>query len=128
MMRVAVVLNSKTEKIVPIVEGDIIRLYDTETEETEDFTNPSIHLSEGKRGAVVKWAESRGIKVLAAPPSMLCELSYGSAKSKGFHYYRVSSDTGFAEFQHRLKNKNIELVTDLPSFEIEPSAAVLPNE
>jgi len=60
MMRVAVVLNSKTEKIVPIVEGDIIRLYDTETEETEDVTNPSIHLSEGKRGAVVKWAESRG--------------------------------------------------------------------
>ncbi|KRD87779.1 hypothetical protein ASE51_26585 [Bacillus sp. Root147] len=127
-MQVAVVLNSKTEKIVPIVEGDIIRLYNTETGKTEDFTNPSIYLSQGKRGAVVKWAESQGITVLAAPPSMLCELSYDSAKSKGFHYYRVSANTGFTEFKQLIKDRDIQLVTDLPLTEIEPSAIVLPNE
>lgn len=121
-MIIAMAITGEQEIIVPIVEGEIIRLYDTDTEHASDFENPANNLNTGKRSAVIKWANDKGVKVLCSPPSMLCELSYDLAKKEQFQYYRVKPHTSFSAFQSLIKENGLELVTALPIQEIEPSA------
>lgn len=47
-MTIAMVLSGEKEIIVPIVEGEIIRLYDAETGNIKDFENPALKLQSEK--------------------------------------------------------------------------------
>ncbi len=120
-MTIAMVLSGEKEIIVPIVEGEIIRLYDAETGNIKDFENPALKLQSEKRGAVVRWLNDRGINILCAPPSTLCELSYGAAQKKNFRYYRIQNDTSFSDLKVLIVNNSLELTGELPENEIEPS-------
>jgi hypothetical protein len=120
-MIIAMAITGDQETIVPIIEGETIRLYDTETEQVSDFENPANNLTTGKRSAVIKWANNKGVKVLCSPPSMLCELSYDLARQEQFQYYRVKPHTSFSALQSLIKENGLELVAALPLNEIEPS-------
>lgn len=120
-MNIAMVLSGDKEVIVPIVEGEIIRLFNAETGEVKDFENPALKLESGKRGGVIKWLNERGVHVLCAPPSTLCELSYGAAQKENFLYYRIQKDTSFLELKELISNDSLALTGELPENEIEPS-------
>ena len=120
-MTIAMVLSGEKEIIVPIVEGEVIRLYDIETGDVEDFENPALKLQSGKRGAVIRWLHDRGVKILCAPPSMLCELSYGAAQKENFCYYRIQNNISFSDLKGLIANNSLELTEELPGNEIEPS-------
>jgi len=120
-MKLALVLAEKNEIIVPIVEGTVIRIYDTETRKHEDFKNPALSLQSGKRGAVIRWLNERGIKLFVTSPNTLCELSYKAAQKEEFHYYRVEAGTSFINLQQLIDNDQLQLTTHLPESEIEPS-------
>lgn len=120
-MKLALVLAEKKEIIVPIVEGTVIRIYDTETRQHEDFENPALSLQSGKRGAVIRWLNERGINLLVAPPNTLCELSYEAAQKEEFHYYRVEAGTSFTNLQQLIDQNQLLLNTHLPESEIQPS-------
>lgn len=120
-MKIAMVLIRENEIIVPIVEGAVIRLYDVETGDIQDFENPALKLQSGKRGAVIKWLNERGVNILCAPPKMLCELSYEAAQKEDFIYYRVQQGTSFSDLKRFISNREIEITRVLPENEIEPS-------
>lgn len=120
-MKIAMTLSKYNELLVPIIEGEVIRIYDTETNEYEDFANPALTLQSGKRGAVIRWLNDRKINILCVPPKMLCELSYEAAQKENFTYFRVESGTSFSEFIKLLENNGLEITTTLPENEIEPS-------
>ena len=85
-MKIAMTISGGNEILVPIVEGDFIRLFDTiNLVVCEDFANPALQLQNGKRGAVpIRWLNARKVNLLCTPPSMLCELSYEAAQKGGF--------------------------------------------
>ncbi|MGE6717582.1 hypothetical protein ACQKGD_09430 [Peribacillus frigoritolerans] len=126
-MTIAMVLSGDKEIIVPIVVGEVIRLFRVETGEVKDFENPALKLQAGKRGAVIRWLNERGIHTLCAPPSMLCELSYETAQKEKFRYYRVQNNTSFSELKALILSNSIELSIELPKNEIEPSFFVPEN-
>ncbi|WP_338448895.1 hypothetical protein R4Z09_22150 [Niallia oryzisoli] len=120
-MKIAMVLSGEPEIIVPIVEGTVIRLYDTATGDVQDFENPALKLQSGKRGAVIKWLNESGVTILCAPPKMLCELSYEAAQKEDFQYYRITSGTSFSDLKKFITNNLLEITNELPEIEIEPS-------
>ncbi|WP_026565761.1 hypothetical protein [Bacillus sp. UNC41MFS5] len=120
-MKLAMTLSGENEMIVPIIEGDIIRLYDVETGERQDFENPATQFQTGKRGAVIRWLNERNINLLCAPPKMLCDLSYEAAQKEEFVYYRVQPGTSFSELKQLIDNHGLEITTELSANEIEPS-------
>ncbi|MEH7522652.1 hypothetical protein V7149_05110 [Bacillus sp. JJ1503] len=123
-MLIGMILASDKETIVPIIEGEIARIYDTNTKEFSDSPNPALGQTEGRRGATVKWMVDRGVKVLCAPPSMLCELSYTRAQEEQFTFYRLEPGTTFEGFKTHLENGNASFSDCLPENEIEPSAPI----
>ena len=127
-MTIAMVLSGDKELIVPIVEGDVIRLYDLETEDVNDCENPVSQLQSGKRGAMIRWLNEREVNILVAPPSMLCELSYEAAQKEHFRYYRVPQGTSFSDFKRFVSDNNVVLTRELPESEIEPSIVPAPSK
>lgn len=127
-MNIAMVLSGDKEVIVPIVEGKFIRIFNAETGEIKDFENPALKLESGKRGGVIKWLNERSVHVLCAPPSTLCELSYGAAQKEKFLYYRIQKDTSFLELKALIANHSLALTEELPEHEIEPSVYPAANK
>ncbi|WP_318503397.1 hypothetical protein [Bacillus sp. T3] len=120
-MKLALVLAEQKEIIVPIVEGTVIRIYDTETRQYEDYENPALSLQSGKRGAIIRWLNERGINLLVTPPNTLCELSYEAAQKEEFHYYRVEAETNFTYLRQLIDHNQLLLTDHLPESEIQPS-------
>lgn len=119
-MIIAIVID-KEEKIVPIVEGEKIRIYDTETNEYQEFPNPALELKEGRRGATLKFAEQKGAKAFAAPPQTFCELSYEKAIEDQIKFFHLPTGVTFSYFQGQVVEKAIDAQENLPSQEIAPS-------
>ena len=120
-MKIAMTISGGNEILVPIVEGDFIRLFDTEIGVCEDFANPALQLQNGKRGAVIRWLNEKKVNLLCTLPSMLCELSYEAAQKEDFNYYRVEPGTSFLELKKALADNTLEITKNLPENEIEPS-------
>jgi len=123
-MLVAMVLAEDNVTIVPIVEGKVIRIYDTQTGESKDFPNPALGLTEGRRGAAVAWAKQQGVEVFCTPPGTLCELSYERAQKEKLRFYRLEAGTTFSTLQSLLENGIVAEVAALPKNEIEWSGIV----
>ncbi|MCC3357774.1 hypothetical protein [Bacillus sp. REN16] len=119
-MLIAVVID-KTENIVPIVEGQKVRIYNTETSEYQEFPNPALELQEGRRGAALKFAEQKGAAAFAAPPQTFCELSYEKALANQIKFFHLPSVISFSQFTEQVNKRVIEVQETLPSDEIAPS-------
>ncbi|MEC1718048.1 hypothetical protein [Schinkia azotoformans] len=119
-MIIAVVID-KDEKIVPIVEGEKIRIYDTETNKYQEFPNPALALEEGRRGATLKFAEQKGATAFAAPPQTFCELSYEKAIEDQIKFFQLPLGLFFSQFKEQVDQKRIDSKGVLPRNEIAPS-------
>ena len=94
-MSYAVVLNDE-QVITPIVEGTIVRIVDGD--QFEDFENPALHLTEGRRGAVLRFVLAKGVKTFVAPPNTFCELSYNAALENEVNFIAIAANTTFSQF------------------------------
>lgn len=122
-MLVAAVLNEE-DIILPIVEGSILRIYNTETQQKQDFPNPALGLTEGRRGATLRFAEEKGATIFVAPPNTFCELSYKAAQKDKVEFFNIAGNTSFQSFEQSLVNEQISIQTFLPDEEIVPSQPV----
>lgn len=119
-MIIAAVLNAK-EQILPIVEGDILRLYDTELKQFKDYENPALQVEEGKRGLTLQFAAGKGATAFAAPPQMFCEISYQKARTDKIQFYPIDELTTFGRFLQLLDIDQIQLNDQLAVQNIAPS-------
>jgi len=119
-MLIAAVIDEK-ETILPIVEGTILRIFDTETSRAEDFPNPAVQLKTGRRGATLQFAEEKGATTFVAPPNTFCELSYKAAQEDKVEFIHIPSDTAFPNFKQSFLNGEIKVQAFLPDKEILPS-------
>lgn len=122
-MLLAVIIDEK-ETILPIVEGSILRIYDTEAQQKQDYPNPALGLTEGRRGATLRFAEEKGATVFVAPPNTFCELSYQAAQKDQVKFFNIAANTSFQSFEQSLLKEEILVQTSLPEEEVVPSAPV----
>ncbi|WP_028392590.1 hypothetical protein [Bacillus cihuensis] len=126
-MLVAAVIDLE-EAIVPFIDGTVIRIYDTETAHYEDFRNPAIDVKEGRRGAVLQFAEEKGVIAFVAPPQTFCELSYKKAQADKVKFYHLTANVKFETFQKLLVHQLVKVQDALPADEIAPSYVPVKNE
>lgn len=119
-MLIAAIIDQK-ETILPIVEGTILRIYNTETQQKQDYRNPAVGLTEGRRGATLRFAEEKGANVFVAPPHTFCELSYKAAQEDQVKFFNIPANTSFQSFQQSFLKEEIIVQTFLPDKEIVPS-------
>ncbi len=119
-MIIAAVID-KAQKILPIVDGTILRLYNTDTKEYIDYENPALHLKEGRRGATLSFAEEKGATAFVTPPQTFCELSYAKAKKDEIQFFHLEQEITFKEFQALLDNNKLQIKNELPEEDIAPS-------
>ncbi|ALF08854.1 hypothetical protein [Parageobacillus thermoglucosidasius] len=119
-MIIALVLDHD-ENIVPIIDGTIVRIYDTESGKYQDYPNPALHLKEGRRGAVLRFAQEKGAAVFASPPKTFCELSYAKAQENHIQFCQLDGPITFDAFQELFNNGKILIKDHLPAQEIVPS-------
>lgn len=122
-MAVAVVIND--EGIVsPIVEGTVLRIIHKD-QIVEDFRNPALDLTEGRRGATLRKAIEQGATTFIAPPETFCELSYKKAQEEQIQFYNIDANQPFAQVAQQLKLGEITISKELPANEVVSSAPVL---
>lgn len=119
-MLIAAVID-ENEIILPIVEGVTLRLYNTDSKIIKDFPNPAMGLTEGRRGAVLRFAEQNGAEAFVAPPNTFCELSYKVAQKDEVRFFNIATSTSFKSFEQNLLKGQISTQTFLPDIEIVPS-------
>ncbi|QDQ02349.1 chemotaxis protein CheY [Lysinibacillus fusiformis] len=121
-MTIAVVVNDEGI-ITPITEGSVLRIV-AQDGRTEDFRNPALDLTEGRRGAALRLAIEKGATTFVAPPETFCELSYAKAQSENIQFYHLTRNSPYEAFTTARANGEISLSTTLPEAEILPSAPV----
>ncbi|WP_068672224.1 hypothetical protein [Oceanobacillus sp. Castelsardo] len=119
-MIIAAVLNEK-KIIVPIVEGKVLRVYNSKKKTYEDLENPAIYLKEGRRGAALGYAKEKGAEAFVAPPQTFCDLSYEKAKNDGIQFYQLEESILFEQFEEKIKSNQLWSQSELPDNEIAPS-------
>lgn len=119
-MIIAAVID-KGENILPIVEGTILRIYNTNTKEHVDYENPALQLEEGKRGATLNFAEDKGVTAFVTPPQTFCERSYAKAKKDEIQFFHLEQKITFKEFQQLLDFNKLQIKNELPAQDIAPS-------
>lgn len=119
-MIIAAVVNDN-EEILPIIDGTVVRLYNTSSKEYQDYENPALHLTEGRRGATLKFAEEKGATAFVAPPQTFCELSYAKARKDEIQFYHLDKEITFKAFQQLFENNELQIKNELPDQDIVPS-------
>lgn len=115
-MKIAFILN-KSEEIVPITEGTVLRVYDCLTKRYNDYPNPALEREQGKRSAALQFAIEHGARALAAPPETLCERSYKLALQEEMSFISLPGRVPFKQ----IISQPIGLTDHLPEIEIVPS-------
>lgn len=109
------------ENVVSIMEGAIIRLYDTDSQTYEDYPNIAKQQQEGRRSAVLRFAKEKGADAFAAPPNTFCERSYAQAVEQHVQFYLLGHPISFREFEKRWQNGSLSSSDRLPAETIVPS-------
>ncbi|MBD8033988.1 chemotaxis protein CheY [Solibacillus merdavium] len=119
-MTIAVVVNDEGI-VTPIVEGTILRIIQKD-HSIEDFRNPALDLTEGRRGATLRKAIEQGATTFIAPPETFCELSYKKAKEEQISFINIAANQSFAQVIEQVNSGEIQISKELPAEEVVPSA------
>lgn len=92
-MKIAAVIGTDNVTIRPLVEGPVIRIKDTETEEVREIENPGVKAVQGRRIAVVQKMLQNEVDVVIAPPTTFCSHSYQVARQRGIRFWNIDSGT-----------------------------------
>lgn len=120
-MKIAAAINQQ-DYIVPIVEGETLRLFDTQTKEFTNMENPAPKLTEGRRGAALALARQHGAEAFAAPPQTFCELSYEKAQQDHLLFFNLESPLPFDTFLELLEQGFVVGEREIASKNVAPSA------
>ena len=121
-MAIAVVINDDGI-VTPIVEGTVLRIINQD-QTVEDYRNPALDLTEGRRGAALRKAIEKGVRTFVAPPATFCELSYQKAQEQQIAFITIEPNQPFAEVAQALRAGTIQKTKQLPSAHVVPSAPV----
>ncbi len=122
-MAIAVLVNDEGI-VTPIVEGTILRIINDD-QTVDDYRNPALDLTEGRRGATLKKAIELGATTFIAPPETFCELSYKKAQEEQIAFYQIERNVSFAQIVQAIRANTIQISGDLPAEQVVPSNPIV---
>ncbi len=118
-MKVAAVITEDGQTVMPLVQGERIRIRDLESKEEFEIPNPALSATSGRRIAVVKALLENGVDTVISPPEAFCAHSYGVAKANELKFWRVSTGSTWNSLWNGVETPtDIMLVQELPEDEL----------
>ena len=90
-MKVAAVIAGDGQTVMPLLEGERIRIRNIDSKEEFEIENPGLSVAGGKRMVIVKALLELGVDTVVTPPESFCAHSYGVAKANEIRFWRVSA-------------------------------------
>ncbi len=96
-MKVAAVIGEDGKTVVPLTDGGVIRILDTELGRTTEIRNPAISVQSGRRLVAVQELLSHGVRVVISPPRTFCSHSHQMAVKNGIRFWDVPEGSNWDE-------------------------------
>ncbi|RIV18826.1 hypothetical protein D2Q93_13630 [Alicyclobacillaceae bacterium I2511] len=96
-MKVAAVMGVDGKTVVPLTDGGIIRIHDTELGTTTEVDNPAIAAQSGRRVVAVQELLAQGVGVVISPPRTFCTHSHQAAVRNGIRFWDVPEGSKWDE-------------------------------
>ena len=96
-MRVGAVISTDGQTIVPLPDGPVIRLRDTDSGETMDISNPAFGMETDRRPTAARALVAAHVDVVATVPGSFCTPSHKIAVQGGIKFWQVDSGTSWDE-------------------------------
>ena len=107
------------QTVVPLVNGDTIRIRDTESNEEYELQNPAMSVTSGRRIAVVKALLEHNVASVISPPEAFCAHSYGVATANEMNFWRVKEGSTWKSLWSTVQSSaDIAFVQELPKEEL----------
>lgn len=96
-MRVGAVISTDGNTIVPLPDGPIIRMRDTDRGETMEIPNPAFGKETDRRPTAARALVEAHVDVVATVPGSFCTPSHKIAVQGGIRFWQVSSGMSWEE-------------------------------
>lgn len=126
-MRIAAVLGADGDTIVPLADGPVVAILDSERGTVQKHDNPGWELATGRRLATTQFLISQGVEAACSVPATFCSTSCEAAVQGGIKFIRLPAGAKFSELIANPAHYLREAVADLPAVELFVKP-VLPEE
>lgn len=118
-MRVGAVISSDGKTIVPLPDGPIIRVRDTDSGENTDIPNPAFEKETDRRPTAARALVTAQVDVVATVPGSFCTPSHKIAVQGGIRFWQVSSGMSWEELWRNTETPiEAAIVERLPTSEL----------
>lgn len=96
-MRIAAVLDADGDTIVPLADGPVVAIFDSERGAVQNYDNPGWGLASGRRLAATRFLISLGVEAACSVPETFCSTSCEAAVEGGIKFIRLPRGAKFSE-------------------------------
>lgn len=117
-MRIAAVVGTDGDTIVPLPDGPQLLIWDTATRALEKYDNPAVALVEGRRAAATRFMAEHDVDIACAVPETFCAVSSGIAREKEIRFLRLAAGSRFSDVRKDADKLVPQAVDALPEEEL----------
>lgn len=117
-MRIAAVLGADGDTIVPLADGPVVAILDSERGTIQKHENPGWGLMTERRLATTQFLISQGVKAACSVPETFCSTSCETAIQGGIKFIRLPAGAKFSELIANPEGYLREVVSNLPYMEL----------
>lgn len=92
-MRMAAALAADGQTIVPLSDGPVLAILDTESLKEERFDNPGYPLTRDRRATATEFLHSQRVDLVCAVPQTFCRVSHDLARSHRMRFVQLAGGT-----------------------------------
>ncbi|WP_324716527.1 hypothetical protein U7230_14415 [Carboxydochorda subterranea] len=96
-MRIGAVLDTDQDTIVPLPDGPIAAIADTDSGQVTHLPNPAQTVRQGRRAVVTRLFVDSGVKAVLAVPGTFCEHSHELAQRHHLEFIPVEAGTRLSQ-------------------------------
>lgn len=95
-MRIAAVLGQDGDNIVPLPDGPVVVILDTDRGTVEEYPNPGMGLAAGRRLATTNFLIGQRVDAVCTVPETFCSTSCEVASQGGIKFIRLAAGVKFS--------------------------------
>lgn len=88
-MRIAAVVGADGDTIVPLADGPVVVIFDSERGTVQKHDNPGWGLATGRRMVTTRFLISQGVEAACSVPETFCSTSCEAAVQGGIKFIRL---------------------------------------
>lgn len=96
-MRIGAAVADDGNRILPLSDGPILKVLDTETMQSESYPNPGFPMTQGRRAAATDLLNEQQVQLVLAVPMTFCAISQEKARSYNMQFALLPEGTTWNE-------------------------------